>query len=248
MIHKIHANDPPGLAKYNFAGLFVSIAVEDAVVALEPLPGIATRVSDELTAWVKQQDYATQILLRRKRALISDLLAPQQEAIEAIIGVQRRAEDRALYATSTAILMAIIHLESTINVFLHHNFGQVAGDAAEPLPYAKKFALAYGLRQVPMPSTINVAIGELVTWRNNFAHGKPTLRPKSLQQTLPPRALTAVPSPREAATEMLHLLRGFLLVAQGLITLNTSPEFIPVRDIYDTVTGHLERCASTIKE
>lgn len=248
MIKNLHSSDPPGLSKYNFAGMFVAIAVDDAVVALAAVPGIARRTSDDLTAWVKGQNYDTYMAFRRGTVDVDTLPEQQREAIHAIIDVQRHAEDRVLFATSTAILMATIHLESTINVFLHHNISPTGSKAVELLAYTSKFILAYESLKVKMPGHVNEKIGELVAWRNDFAHGRPTKRPGGLVDTLSYRPLPDVPSCREAATEMAHLLRGFLLVANALIALNRSPDFIPPPGLYDTVAEHLDRCEAVIAE
>lgn len=246
MIHKLRPDDPPGLAKYNFAGLFVAIAVEDALAALEPLPSLKRQTGDELTAWVKRQHPAIRMQLRRRTTVQEPLPEEIQSALDALVADQRRAEDRALYATSSAILMAAIHLESAVNVFLHHNFGDKVSDTIESLQYGRKFALAYALRGADIPTKVNVGVRELVKWRNDFVHGKPTERPGNLQQRLPPRDIAAMPLPREVAMEMIHLLRGFLDAARGLMVINRSAEYIPMREMYDAVNGYLDQCEKMI--
>ena len=247
MINKVNRDDPPGLVKYNFAGTFIVIALADVAAALDALPPIAKRARDELTAWVKQQGYDTQMRFRKGNVDADTLPAPQREVIEAIIDPERQAHYRLQYATATAILMAIIHLESTINVFLHHNFGAAVSDAAEPLTHAKKLALVYGLRKQELPGHINEAIGELVTWRNQFAHGRPTPRPGGLRETIPPRPLNVAPLPRDTVNEMAHLVRHFLTVMRALGSLNTSPDFVIQRAMHDDIAAQVDRCTTTLE-
>lgn len=247
MVDTLRPGDPPDFAKYNFAGMFIAIALDDLLAALEALPGIAKQVGDDLNAAIRSQGPATILHLRQSRGDVDSLPADRRDAIRAITDIQRHAEDRVLYSATVALTMASVHLESVINAFLIHNFGPKVGMTVERLAYEQKYALAWLLHKRDYPGHIGEAVGEIVDWRNEFAHGRPAPLPGGLKKRAEPRALNMPPTAREMMRDTQRLLRGFLVVARALIALNTSATFIGQPQTYDGIEAQLARCDAAIK-
>lgn len=74
----------------------------------------------------------------------------------------------------SAILMAIIELESTVNMFCYFNLGETVTDAIENISLGAKIEIAH--RALALPDFKGThqhrATRTLLNWRNAFAHGK----------------------------------------------------------------------------
>ena len=127
--------------------------------------------------------------------------------------------------TRTAILMAIIELESTVNRFCYFNLGETITEAIENLSLAAKIEVAH--RALALPEFKGThqhrAVRTLLNWRNAFAHGKCTDMPVGSIRDNHLKKPAKYPNPGAEVLEMLNLLRGYLIVSQHLHKISKHP-------------------------
>ena len=127
--------------------------------------------------------------------------------------------------TRTAILMAIIELESTVNMFCYFNLGETVTDAIENLSLVAKIDVAH--RALALPDFKGThqhrAVRTLLNWRNAFAHGKCTDMPVGSIRENHLKEPEKYPDPGNEFQEMLSLLRDHLLVSQHLRKVSKHP-------------------------
>jgi hypothetical protein len=118
----------------------------------------------------------------------------------------------------TAILMATIDLESTINQFCYFNLGDATANSIEGLNLIEKIEVTHAVLGLSSFKGTHVyrALHNLVNWRNAFAHGKCTDIPRN---TIKENHLTnpeKFAGPGDEVQEMLTLLHDYLVVCQHL--------------------------------
>ena len=127
--------------------------------------------------------------------------------------------------TRTAILMAIIELESTVNRFCYFNLGETITEAIENLSLAAKIEVAHGAFALPefKGTHQHHAVRTLLNWRNAFAHGKCTDMPVRSIRDNHLKEPAKYPNPGAEVLEMLTLLHGYLIVSQHLHKISKHP-------------------------
>jgi len=127
--------------------------------------------------------------------------------------------------TRTAILMAIIELESSVNMFCYFNLGETVTEAIENLSLGAKIEVAH--RALALPDFKGThqhrAVRILLNWRNAFAHGKCTDMPIGSIRENHLKQPEKYPDPGNEFQEMLSLLRDYLVVSQHLRKMSTHP-------------------------
>jgi hypothetical protein len=128
-------------------------------------------------------------------------------------------------STRTAILMAIIELESTVNMFCYFNLGEIVTDSIENLSLAAKLEVAHRVLGLPefKGTHQHRAIRTLLNWRNAFAHGKCTDMPSGSIRDNHLKEPEKYSDPGEEVQEMLHLLRDYLVVSQHIHKISKHP-------------------------
>ena len=125
----------------------------------------------------------------------------------------------------TAILMAIIELESTVNMFCYFNLGETVTDTIEGLSLTAKIEVAH--RALALPDFKGThqhrAVRTLLNWRNAFAHGKCTDMPVGSIRDNHLKKPEKYPDPGDEVQEMLSLLREYLVVSQHLHKISKHP-------------------------
>ncbi len=228
-----------GHTHYNGAQWFVPVALRDLCDALDLLPVVALYCGTRLSDWFAQHRPE----LREGRYPHT----PEQfRDTDALMRPSMAIEEKIEYSGTVAILMAVIDLESQINVFIHENFAAGVSASVESLQLGKKFTLAYALHGKPYVGThVQEALGELIGWRNEYAHGKWVGRPKSLLQTLSPRLPGMVHTAGDVARETTHLLQRYFLVRRGLDSIDSRSLGAEREKDYREVEETLARIART---
>ncbi len=138
------------------------------------------------------------------------------------------AEDKVICGTRTAITMAAIHFETTLNAFCYYNLGGVATEAIERLDWLAKVEMIHASRQMkPFKGTAPYeSTKALQNWRNAFMHGKNpdqranTLKENHLVKSASPIRRTTASAMNEATLVLQHVLRAL----NHLKSLNKAPE------------------------
>jgi hypothetical protein len=127
--------------------------------------------------------------------------------------------------TRTAILMAIIELESTVNKFCYFNLGETVTDNIENLSLAAKIEVAHRVFAFPefKGTHQHRAVRTLLNWRNAFAHGKCTDMPPGSIRDNHLKEPEKYPNPGDEFHEMLSLLRDYLIISQHLRKISKHP-------------------------
>jgi hypothetical protein len=147
--------------------------------------------------------------------------AESEEAMEEFADICERLwnleADLSCY-TRTAILMAIIELESAVNMFCFFNLGETVTEAIENLSLGAKLEVAHrALTLSDFKGTHqHRAVRTLLNWRNAFAHGKCTDMPIGSIRENHLKKPEKYPYPGSEFQEMLSLLRDYLVVSQHL--------------------------------
>ena len=154
--------------------------------------------------------------------------AKSDEAMEEFSDICQRLwelESELSCCTRTAILMAIIDLESTVNMFCYFNLGETATNAIENLSLTAKIEVAHRVLGLPefKGTHHHHAVRMLLNWRNAFAHGKTTDMPYSSLRENHLREPKKYPDPGDMVQEMLTLLRGYLAINQHLREISKHP-------------------------
>ncbi len=125
----------------------------------------------------------------------------------------------------TAILMAIIELESMVNMFCYFNLGETVTDATENLSLGAKIEVAHRVLALPdfKGTHQHRAVRMLLNWRNAFAHGKCTDMPIGSIRENHLKQPGKYPDPGDEVEEMLTLLREYLVVSQHLRKISKHP-------------------------
>jgi hypothetical protein len=120
--------------------------------------------------------------------------------------------------TRTAILMAIIDLESTINQFCYFNLGEATANSIEGLNLSGKLEVTHAVLGLsPLKGThVDRSLHNLVNWRNAFAHGKCTDMPRNSIKENHLTAPDKFPGPGDEVQEMVTLLHDYLVTCQHL--------------------------------
>ncbi|HZK52793.1 MAG TPA: hypothetical protein VFC84_01125, partial [Desulfosporosinus sp.] len=118
----------------------------------------------------------------------------------------------------TAILMCCIALESRVNMFCYFNIGEETTDAIETLNLVKKVEVAHRvLRKRPFKGTKPYeAINNLVEFRNLYAHGKCTDRPKDKIRKNHLTHPDSFPEPRDKLVNLIKYIEEYLYVNNHL--------------------------------
>ncbi len=121
-------------------------------------------------------------------------------------------------STRTAILMAVVDLESSVNQFCYFNLNGIVAEAIERLSLIEKLEVAHAvLNQSPFRGSRPFqAVHELVNWRNAFAHGKCTDMPFNTIKENHLKTPKKYPEPGDEVQEMLELLDHYLIVCKHL--------------------------------
>jgi len=140
----------------------------------------------------------------------------------------RAAENAVKCGTRTAICMAAIHFETTLNAVCYYSLGGVATEGIERLDWLAKMELlsAYKHQKAFRGSEPYKATRALQDWRNAFMHGKNPDRPANklkdnhLVKTAAPVSLNT----RLVVEDAITILECFMQAMGHLKFLNTSPE------------------------
>ncbi len=226
----------PGDWRYwSDAGRFMLAALRILVETMRDLPAIERPVSAALG------DYFTAHPDMASWQGAYNRTPEDWAALDAIGAPLSAAWDRISFATRSAVLMGIIYLESAINVCCHRVLGEATAEAIEPLQIGRKLQVLHAMAGEPAvkQTALNEALHELIEWRNRFTHGKVPALPRSLRQQSGPRHWSYVDSPDEELTEMIHLLRRFLVVSRHLDRLMPAPAYSLSED-YPAIERDLE--------
>lgn len=145
----------------NGASGIVEKSLHEAHDTLEALPEAFAplkRLLDEYGVTLSLYDQTRE--LRRE---FSDVSAPVREL-----------EINLRHCVSTAILMAAIQLENSVNFLCYYDLGRTMADAMESLGLEEKIEIAHRVFGLPQFAGTHEqeAVRRLVRWRNAFAHGK----------------------------------------------------------------------------
>lgn len=154
--------------------------------------------------------------------------AESEEAMEEFADICERLwnlEADLSCCTRTAILMDIIELESTVNMFCYFNLGETVTDAIENISLGAKIEVAH--RALALPDFKGThqhrAVRTLLNWRNAFAHGKCTDMPVGSIRDNHLKEPEKYPDAGSEVQEMLSLLRDYLVVSQHLRKISKHP-------------------------
>ena len=131
-------------------------------------------------------------------------------------------ESKLSSSIDTAILMCCIALESRVNMFCYFNIGEETTDAIETLNLVKKIEVAHRiLRKRPFKGTKPYeAINDLVEFRNLYAHGKCTDRPKDKIRKNHLTHPDSFPEPGDKLADLIKYVEEYLLVNKHLSSIS----------------------------
>ncbi len=129
-------------------------------------------------------------------------------------------------AARTALVMAVLDIQTTLNRFCVNNIGTVTTEAIRELPLDAQMEVAHRTLGVPeeFRSTPQYhALRELITWHENFSRGTiPDVPAPSIYEnniTTPGR----YPNPGDEVHQLREYLRHYLVVQHHLLRINEHP-------------------------
>jgi hypothetical protein len=153
--------------------------------------------------------------------------------------------------TRTAILMATIDLESTINRFCYYNVGETTAESIERLSLTEKLEVIHAVLHLNSFKGTHQyqAVRKLVNWRNAYAHGKCTDMPHNTIKENHLKQPDKFPGSADEVQELLEHLDAYLLISRYLCKISNNKytsmypiEYDEIEDILrDIRTFHFEK-------